>query len=306
MEEKKLIEKIIDNVEKAIKGKREIIKLALIPLIGGGHIIFRDIPGIGKSTLAEAIARSVHAEFKRIQFTSDILPSDIIGVTIYNKETEQFEFRKGPIFANIVLADEINRASPKSQSALLEAMNDGNVTTNGITYKLPEPFYVIATENPLEFTGTYPLPENELDRFMLSASMGYPDEEAEIEILEKNEKHPAAKLKEVATREQIVAIKEKVKNVFVDKSILTYILSIAKNTRDNKFISLGLSTRGTLDLLNASKAKAFMEGRDYVIPDDVKGIAPFVIQHRIIVKGGEDKFAKEIVEQILADTQVPL
>ncbi len=306
MEGKKLIDKIIENIEQAVKGKHNIIKLALIPLIGGGHIIFRDIPGIGKSTLAESIAKSIRGDFKRIQFTSDILPSDILGVTIYNKEKEQFEFRKGPIFSNIVLADEINRASPKSQSALLEAMNDERVTINGITYKLPEPFFVIATENPLEFTGTYPLPENELDRFMLSASMGYPDEKAEIEILMKNERHPTMNLKPVATKEQIIEIKKEVKDVFVNKSILNYILAITKNTRNNKFVKLGISTRGTLDLLNASKAKAFIEGRNYVIPDDVKEIAPFVIQHRLIVKGDEKKFVREIVEQILEDTEVPL
>ncbi len=300
------INKIIENIELAIKGKRDIIKLALIPLISGGHIIFRDIPGIGKSTLAESIAKSIHADFKRIQFTSDILPSDIIGITVYSKEKEKFEFRKGPIFANIVLADEINRASPKSQSALLEAMNDGNVTINGITYKLPEPFFVIATENPLEFTGTYPLPENELDRFMVSASMGYPDEEAEMEILKKNERHPASNLAQVVTKEEIREIKESVKRTFVNESILNYILAIAKNTRNNKFIKLGISTRGTLDLLNASKAKAFMEGRNYVIPDDVKEIAPFTIQHRIVIKEGERKFVREIVEQILEDTEVPL
>ncbi len=306
MEGKKLIDKIIENIEQAVKGKHNIIKLALIPLIGGGHIIFRDIPGIGKSTLAESIAKSIRGDFKRIQFTSDILPSDILGVTIYNKEKEQFEFRKGPIFSNIVLADEINRASPKSQSALLEAMNDERVTINGITYKLPEPFFVIATENPLEFTGTYPLPENELDRFMLSASMGYPDEKAEIEILMKNERHPTMNLKPVATKEQIIEIKKEVKDVFANKSILNYILAITKNTRNNKFVKLGISTRGTLDLLNASKAKAFIEGRNYVIPDDVKEIAPFVIQHRLIVKGDEKKFVREIVEQILEDTEVPL
>ncbi len=306
MESITIIKRIIENVETAVKGKRDIVELSLVPLLGGGHIIFKDVPGIGKSTLAEAIARSIDAEFKRIQFTSDILPSDILGVTIYNRESSSFQFKKGPIFANIVLADEINRGSPKAQSALLEAMNDEKVTINGETYELPKPFYVISTENPLEISGTYPLPENELDRFMMSMEMGYPEEEAEIEILTKNIRHPASKLKPVATAKDIIKLRKWASEVFADESLLRYILSIAHGTRTSKFVVMGLSTRGSLDLLNASKAYALINGRDYMIPDDVKTVAPYVIRHRIVVKGGESKFVGEIVQKILEDTEVPL
>jgi len=299
--------KIIRNVEMVIKGKRDVIEIALAPLLSNGHLIFQDIPGVGKSTLSEAISRSIDATFSRIQFTSDLLPSDIIGITIFNKVKNQFEFKKGAIFANIVLADEINRASPKTQSALLEAMNEGTVTVDGITYELPRLFMIIATENPVEFAGTYPLPESELDRFMISLNMGYPPARIEKEIIkEKSMGDAIKKLGSVVSIYDIEKLKRGVTKVYVEDSIVNYIMSIVQKTRESDLIEIGVSTRGVIDFLKVVKGYAFIRGRDFVIPDDVKSIAPFALSHRVIVKSGDKKFAKEIILQTLKEVPVPI
>ncbi|NIA11633.1 MAG: AAA domain-containing protein [Nitrospiraceae bacterium] len=301
-----IIQKITENIETVIKGKHRIIELALIPLITEGHLIFQDIPGVGKSTLAEAVARSINGSFKRMQFTSDLLPSDIIGVNVFDKLNGHFSFKKGPIFANIVLADEINRASPKTQSALLEAMNEKTITVDGTTYRLPNPFLIIATENPVEFSGTYPLPESELDRFMMSLSIGYPDTEVEKEIVRSGEKHKVSRLMPVVTANDILFITTLVKKVFVKDNILNYAMRIIKNTRNNDLIKIGISVRGSMDFIRAIKGYAFMEGREYAVPDDVKSVAPFVLSHRITLKGSEKNFGREIINEILEKVEVPI
>jgi MoxR-like ATPase len=301
-----LIKKIIDNIERVIRGKRDVIELSLVPLFAEGHLIFQDVPGVGKSTLAEAIARSIGGIYHRIQFTSDLLPSDVIGTNVFDRVSNEFKFRKGPIFSNIVLADEINRASPKTQSALLEAMNESTVTADGITYELPGPFFVIATENPVEFAGTYPLPESELDRFMMSLPIGYPDESVEREIVLKGKKHEAKNLFPVSSTTDVLLIIEKAKKVFIDESVLNYAMSIVKSTRNNKFIKIGVSVRGSMEFIKAVKAFALIKGRDYVVPDDVKIIASFALPHRIILKESEKNFDKEIIKQILEEISVPL
>ncbi len=302
----KQIKKIVDNVETVIKGKRDTIIMSLIPLITESHLIFQDIPGVGKSTLAEAIARSIDGVFRRIQFTADMLPSDITGITIFKRKSEEFEFKKGPIFANVVLADEINRASPKTQSALLEAMNERTVTIDGTTYKLPEPFFVIATENPVEFSGTYPLPESELDRFMMSLTMGYPPEDVEKNIIKESEQKKASELEPVLTRKEILEMASVVKNIYAEDSIIDYIMRIVNETRNNRFIKIGISIRGSIDFVRAAKGYTYINDRNFVVPDDVKTVAPAVLSHRIILKETEQKFAKEIIQQILQNVQVPL
>ena len=301
-----LIKKIIDNIERVIRGKRDVIALSLVPLFAEGHLIFQDVPGVGKSTLAEAIARSIGGIYHRIQFTSDLLPSDVIGTNVFDRVSNEFKFRKGPIFSNIVLADEINRASPKTQSALLEAMNESTVTADGITYELPGPFFVIATENPVEFAGTYPLPESELDRFMMSLSIGYPDESVEREIVLKGKKHETKNLFPVSSTKDVLLVIEKAKAVFIEESVLNYAMSIVKSTRKNKFIKIGVSVRGSMEFIKAVKAFALIKGRDYVVPDDVKIIASFALPHRIILKESEKNFDKEIIKQILEEISVPL
>ncbi len=302
----KKIKKIVNNVETVIKGKRDVIIMSLIPLITESHLIFQDIPGVGKSTLAEAIARSIDGIFRRIQFTADMLPSDITGITIFKRKSEEFEFKKGPIFANIILADEINRASPKTQSALLEAMNERTVTIDGVTYKLPKPFFVIATENPIEFSGTYPLPENELDRFMMSLTMGYPPEDIEKDIIKESEQKKASELEPVLTRKEILEIISTVKSIYTEDSIIDYIMRIVRETRNNRFIRIGVSIRGSIDFVRAAKGYAYISERNFVVPDDVKTVAPAVLSHRIVLKETERRFAKEIIHQILQNVQVPL
>ncbi len=300
------IKKIVDNVETVIKGKRDVIIMSLIPLITESHLIFQDIPGVGKSTLAEAIARSIDGVFRRIQFTADMLPSDITGITIFKRKSEEFEFKKGPIFANVVLADEINRTSPKTQSALLEAMNERTVTIDGVTYRLPRPFFVIATENPIEFSGTYHLPENELDRFMMSLTMGYPPEDIEKDIIKESEQKKPSELAPVLTRKEILEIISVVKSIYTEDSIIEYIMRIVNETRNNRFIRIGVSIRGSIDFVKAAKGYAYISERNFVVPDDVKAVAPAVLSHRIILRETERRFAKEIIQQILQNVQVPL
>jgi len=306
MEIDKRIKKVVDNIEQVIKGKTDKILLSLVPLVGSGHLIYIDIPGVGKTTLSESIAKSFDLKTSRIQFTADLLPSDIIGVTIYNRERNSFEFKKGPIFAHIVIGDEINRTPPKTQSALLEAMSQCQITVDNITYRLEEPFMVIATENPAEFTGTYPLPESELDRFMISLDIGYPEEAVELKILNGENIVDVKDLKSVMTKDELLEFVKEAKHTLIEESVLNYLYEIVRKTRTSKFIRLGLSIRGGIEYVKAVKAYAKICGRDFVIPEDIKTLAKPVIKHRVIFRETETKFRDEIIEDILNETKVPI
>jgi MoxR-like ATPase len=278
------VQRIVGNVERVIVGKAEPVAFSLIAVICNGHILIEDVPGVGKTVLTKAIARSIGCTFKRIQFTPDLLPSDVTGVSIYNQKIGNFEFRPGPIMSQIVLADEVNRATPKTQSALLEAMEEGQVTVDGVTYHLPQPFMVMATQNPIEYEGTFPLPEAQLDRFMMNISLGYPKAEDEINILNTHQHHhPLEDLTQIMTAEELIYIQQQVKNVHVDASILEYIVAIANATRNHQNIYLGVSPRGSLALFRAAQALAAMRSRSYVIPDDIKLLVKPTLAHRIIV-----------------------
>ncbi len=277
-------EKVVQNVERVIVGKHAEVQLALIALLSKGHILVEDVPGVGKTVLAKSLARSLGCSFKRIQFTPDLLPSDVTGVSIYNQKTAEFEYRPGPVTAQVILADEINRATPKTQSALLEAMEERQVTVDGATYPLPEPFLVLATENPIEYEGTFPLPEAQLDRFLIRLSLGYPERADEISILESQQTtHPLEELEEVVDAAEFVAAQESIKSVYVDRLVSEYIVSITAATRNHADVYLGASPRGSLGVYRASQARAAMLGRDYVTPDDVKAVAVPVLSHRVIL-----------------------
>ncbi|MBI3397856.1 MAG: MoxR family ATPase [Deltaproteobacteria bacterium] len=299
-----------ENLEKVIKGKPETIKQAVTTLIANGHLLIEDVPGVGKTTLAHGLARSINCNFQRIQFTSDLLPSDIIGITIYNQERHVFEFKPGPIFAHIVLADEINRTSPKTQSSLLEAMNDRQVSVDKITYPLPKPFMVIATQNPLEYEGTYPLPESQLDRFMMRIRIGYPQAEAEKEILLS----PSAELQPqhlnpVLSVEEVIYLQSMVDKVKMDDDLVKYILAIVDATRKSDNLRLGVSPRGAMALYRTAQAFALVGGRTYCTPDDIKRLSLLVFSHRIITaKGieGEIDDAEGIIQEIVEKINVPL
>lgn len=304
------IVKIIDNISKVIIGKTEEVKLVLVALLSGGHVLIEDVPGVGKTSLVKALAKSINADFKRIQFTPDLLPSDVIGVSIYNPEKGVFEFKQGPIMSQILLADEINRTSPKTQSSLLEAMEERQVTVDGKTYMLPRPFMVIATQNPIEYDGTFRLPEAQLDRFMIKVNLGYPDIKHEIEMLKRFEAlDPLEDLKPVVSIMEILKMQNEVKSVYVDDSILDYIITIVNNTRNLSTVLLGASPRAAISLMKASQAKAFIEGRNYVLPDDVKYLSVPVLSHRIILKN-EARFnnldERSVIKDILNATKVPV
>jgi MoxR-like ATPase len=296
------------RVTSIIKGKPEAVRLAICALLARGHLLIEDVPGVGKTTLAFTLARAISGTFHRVQFTSDLLPSDIIGVNIYNPEKHEFEFKKGPVFANIVLADEINRTSPKTQSALLEAMNEGRVTLDGKTYTLPEPFMVIATQNSLEYRGTFPLPESQLDRFMLHLKLGYPSREHEREaLLEQTDFDTIERMSSVVTSGEVLRMQAEAESVRAEDSVLDYLLAIVEETRRDERVRLGASTRGAQFLLRGAKANAYYEGRDYVVPDDIKVMAPFVLGHRIILN--RQTFisdAVRVVRQILERLPVPV
>ncbi|GAB7387788.1 MoxR family ATPase [Bacillaceae bacterium] len=282
---KEKIEAVMENVQRVIVGKREWIRLHMAALLCGGHVLLEDVPGVGKTMLIRALAKSVGCEFKRIQFTPDLLPTDITGVSIYNQKTGEFEFRPGPIMANIVLADEINRTSPKTQSALLEAMEENCITVDGVSYPLPKPFFVMATQNPLEYEGTYPLPEAQLDRFLLKLTLGYPSLKEEVAMLSRMEKnHPIETIESVLTREELLALQAEARAVYVEGSVKEYIVKISQGTREHPCVRLGVSPRGSLALFRAAQAYAYLEGRDYVIPDDVKYLAPHVLAHRLLLR----------------------
>jgi len=303
------VQRVISNVEKVIVGKAEPVAFSLIAVICRGHILIEDVPGVGKTVLTKAIARSIGCTFKRIQFTPDLLPSDVTGVSIYNQKTGNFEFRAGPIMAQIVLADEINRATPKTQSALLEAMEETQITIDGVTYHLPEPFMVMATQNPIEYEGTFPLPEAQLDRFMMNIRLGYPKAGDEMNILDTHQyHHPLDDLAQIITAEELVQIQQQIRSIHVDPSIREYIVAIASATRNHNNIYLGASPRGSLALFRAAQALAAIRGRGYVIPDDVKLLTKPTLAHRIIVTPAarvRSISTTAILDEILQSVPVP-
>jgi MoxR-like ATPase len=301
------------SVERIIKGKTEVVEQAIVTLLSRGHLLIEDVPGVGKTTLAYALARSFDCTFHRIQFTSDLLPSDLTGVSIFDQFRGQFEFRKGPIFANVVLADEINRTTPKTQSALLEAMSEGNVSVEDKTYSLPQPFVVIATQNPIEHHGTFPLPESQLDRFLMRVRMGYPSEADEKEILKSGISYESAdQLTPVVSDEEILSAQRLVEGVRIRDVLLDYIMSIVKATRESELLDLGVSPRGAVALYRSAQALAFLKGRDYCIPDDVKGLAAAVLSHRVVVSSNytsplqRTDEAEAIILELVDSVEVPL
>lgn len=301
---------IIQNIESVIIGKTEVIELAICSLLSRGHVLIEDMPGVGKTSLVFAISKSFDASFKRIQFTPDILPSDITGFSIYNQKTSEFEYHEGSIMSQIILADEINRTSPKTQSSLLEVMEEGQVTVDGKTYEVPKPFTVFATQNPIEYLGTYPLPEAQLDRFLMKISMGYPSFVSEINMLERfGKSNPLKEIKPVATVGDLLNMQEDVLDVYVSNNISEYIVRLVTTTRDDRDIVLGASPRASICLYNASRAIAYMEGRDFVIPDDVKKIAVPVLSHRIVPRQEvklQKLTAEDLIRDILEDVKAPL
>ena len=301
------------NVERVICGKSEAITLAMVTLLARGHLLIEDVPGVGKTTLAQSFARSLNCSFKRIQFTSDLLPSDIIGMSMFNQHSREFEFRAGPLFANILLADEINRATPKTQSSLLEAMNDAQVSVENHTHRLPRPFMVIATQNPIEYHGTFPLPESQLDRFMIRIEMGYPANEDEKRILTAQAAGVQADdLKPVLSTEDVVALQDDTARVTVDPALVDYLMAVVSATRTRPDFDLGVSTRGAVFLYRAAQALALVQGRTYCLPDDVKRLVLPVCSHRVVVNPGIESFgrrpdeAKDILLEILDQVPVPL
>lgn len=291
----------IDNIDKVIIGKRSVANKMLIALLAEGHVLIEDVPGVGKTTLAKAVAKSINCSFSRIQFTPDLLPSDILGVSIYNQKTTEFIYKRGPIYKNIVLADEINRASPKTQSALLEAMEERQVTIDGQTYKIDEPYMVIATQNPIEYEGTFALPEAQLDRFLMKISIGYPDPEFELRILDKIDKQLKAEhLETVLSSDEILKMREEVAKVQVSKQLEEYIFKIIRATREQEDVLLGCSPRAAIALYKAVKAKAFVEGRTFVIPEDIKSLSVDVLSHRLIIKPAE-RYKGKTSESIITD-----
>ena len=306
----KLINRIISEVEKAIIGKREVLELVALALLTDSHALIEDYPGLAKTLMAKSFASALGLEFKRIQFTSDLLPSDIIGSFVFNRETSKFEFRKGPIFANVILADEINRAPPRTQSALLESMQERQVTVENETFKLSKPFIVLATQNPIEYEGTYPLPEAQLDRFIMKISIGYPSFKDEVAILTSRieRKSDEVKIEKVASAKDVLYLQEMVENVYVSDEIKEYIVRIVTATRKAPEVEVGASVRGSLALLKLSRARALMQGRDFVIPDDVKYVAIPALRHRLILK--PEFWLKgikpdHILEKILKEVPVP-
>ena len=304
-----IAKRIVDNIEHVIVGKRTPVQLTVLGLLCQGHMLIEDVPGVGKTVLAKSISRSVGCQFQRIQFTPDMLPTDVTGVSVFNQKTREFEFRPGPIHAQIVLADEINRATPKTQSALLEAMEERQVTVDGQTHPLAPPFMVLATQNPIEYEGTFPLPEAQLDRFLLRIELGYPDKEDEIEILDRQQHvHPIEKLDQVVSVDELLEAQEAIKEIYIDPLVKDYIVEIVRRTRIHPDVYLGASSRGALAIYRLSQARASMFGRDYVLPDDVKALSEAALSHRIIVGPAariKDVEPATIVEDILETLPVP-
>jgi MoxR-like ATPase len=300
---------ICDNVEKVIVGKRHAIELALVAFLSQGHLLIEDAPGVGKTMFARSLAKSFGTKFKRIQFTPDMLPGDITGVSVFNQKTSNFEFHPGPVMTNIVLADEINRATPKAQSALLECMEEHQITVDGITYSMPRPFHIIATLNPVEYEGTFPLPETQLDRFLLRIDLGYPSAPEEITIMENQQfGHPIERIGNVAEERDLLQLQQAVQTIYVDSMVKQYIAAIVEATRHHPAIHLGSSPRGSLALFRTAQARSLMEGRDYVLPDDIKVLAEPVLAHRIIVNPGNngyDSKGRSVIAEVLEKIPVP-
>jgi MoxR-like ATPase len=301
------------NIERIIKGKPAVVELVVVALLARGHLLIEDVPGVGKTTLAHSLARSLGCSFRRIQFTSDLLPSDILGVSVFHQQKQAFEFKPGPIFAHIVLADEINRTTPKTQSSLLEAMNDAQVSVDSHTYPLPRPFMVIATQNPWEYHGTFPLPESQLDRFLMRISMGYPDPADEKKVLDRPQLlHPADELDPVLTAQEILDLQDGVEKIRLDDSLMEYLLAIVSATRRSDLLALGVSTRGAMALHKAAKGLALVRNRDYCLPDDIKELAPMVLAHRVALQGGQGsrgrrvEDAERVIQEIVEAVPVPL
>lgn len=304
------IRRLETNIQQVIKGKPEAIKTAVVALIARGHLLIEDVPGVGKTTLAQALANSVDLSFKRLQFTSDLLPTDILGVSIFDQNTGEFNFKHGPIFANVVFVDEINRATPKTQSALLEAMNESVVTIDGYSYRLPDPFMVVATQNPFEYKGTFPLPENQLDRFLIRVRIGYPDYESEREILVQfNSLGFLNGIKPVLTKDDLLQLQSMTQQVTIDESLLDYILSIVKETRNQKYFELGVSPRGAIALKLAAQSRALLDGRMFCIPDDIKEMVIPVLSHRVVLKYEhlpEKRRQEDLLNDVLERVKVPI
>ena len=302
---------LTDNIGKVMVGKTDVVDLLIVAMLCKGHVLIEDVPGVGKTTLASALARSLDCSFRRIQFTPDVTPSDITGYTMVNLKTGETEFRQGLVMSQMVLCDEINRTSPKTQSSLLEVMEEGQVTVDGRTYKTPEPFMVLATQNPVEFTGTYPLPEAQLDRFFMRVSLGYPTESEEAVILKRytSAQQPLRELDPICAWQDILKLQERVPEVYSSNEIRAWISSLAASSRRNKNLALGISTRAAISLLKAAQARALLEGRDHVLPDDVKAVAPYILCHRLVLSG-EAKMrsvtAEKVLESVMSSVKVPL
>lgn len=307
------IRAIQDNIAQVIKGKSHVIEMSVVALLARGHLLLEDVPGVGKTTLAHSLARTLDCSFKRIQFTSDLLPSDIVGVSIFNRQKQAFEFMPGPIFANIVLADEINRTTAKTQSSLLEAMSEAQISVDNQTHPLQQPFMVIATQNPAEYHGTFPLPESQLDRFLMRLRIGYPSPEEEKKVLDRSHSlHPAEALHPILTGRDVLHLQEEVDKVFMEESLTEYLLTIVQSTRQSELLSLGVSTRGALALNRATKALALVRGRTYCLPDDIKELAPIVLSHRIMVarthtaRQRSVEQAERIIQDLVESVPVPV
>jgi len=302
-------EKVITNVEKVIVGKHDEVQLTLLALLCQGHLLIEDVPGVGKTMLAKSIARSIGCTFRRIQFTPDMLPSDVTGVSVFNQKTREFEFRPGPVMAQIVLTDEINRATPKTQSALLECMEERQVTVDGTTYPMARPFLVLATQNPIEYEGTFPLPEAQLDRFMMRINLGYPSPKDEITMMDSQQYvHPVEAIGQVVDVEELLEARETVKGIYIDDSVKEYIVAVVGETRKHSDVYLGASPRGSLALYRTSQARAALLGRDYVIPDDIKALAQVTLSHRLIIGPSariKNVDPKAVVEEIISSVPVP-
>lgn len=305
---KDALDRITANIEKVMVGKHKEVQYVLVALLCQGHILIEDVPGVGKTTLVRALARSLGCDFRRIQFTPDLLPSDVTGVSIYNQKTAEFEFRPGPIMSQIVLADEINRTSPKTQSALLECMEEGQITVDGITHRLPHPFLVLATQNPIEYEGTFPLPEAQLDRFLIRIRLGYPTFEEERTIIDRSKQPPLNELEQVVPSAELIAVQRQLNQIHVDQSIQDYAVQLVQATRDHPDIYLGASPRASIALYRTSQAIAMIRGRDYVTPDDTKEMAPLTLAHRLIIKPEAQlrgAGAEQLVAEIMAQVSVP-
>lgn len=302
-------EGVIENIEQVIVGKRKSVELVVVSLLCQGHLLIEDVPGVGKTMLARSIARSMGCNFSRIQFTPDMLPSDVTGVSIFNQVSKQFEFRPGPVMAQIVLADEINRATPKTQAALLEAMQERQVTVDGKTHLLPVPFMVLATQNPIEYEGTFPLPEAQLDRFLLRVRLGYPSPVDEVDVLDRQQyRHPLEELEQKVTVEELTGTQEAIKSVYVAPELKRYIVDLINQTRNHSEVYLGASPRGSLALFRSSQARAAVQGRDFVLPDDIKALAESALAHRVILSPSarlRDISAEDVIEEIVGKLPVP-